>query len=139
MTKKVHKLDIPLEIDFYIIGIVCNESDYRLCWQINSKLETNLTKDEDIVISQKHNQSLFSLFSFEDEELFLKYNLIKNKNQKSFFIPEEKNYDYFLKISGELTDSEVEIIVASIRSIPEVNIAKNISPIEIKSINNFLF
>jgi hypothetical protein len=139
MTKKIHKLDIPLEIDFYIIGIVCNESDYRLCWQINSKLETNLTKDEDIVISQKHNQSLFSLFSFEDEELFLKYNLIKNKNQKSFFIPEEKNYDYFLKISGELTDSEVEIIVASIRSIPEVNIAKNISPIEIKSINNFLF
>lgn len=139
MTKKVHKLDIPLEIDFFIIGIVCNDSDYRLSWQINSTLETNLTKENDIILNQKQNNSSYSLFIYEDEELFLKYSLIKNKSQSSFFAPDQKNFDFFLKISGELTDSEVAIIVASIHSIPEVSIAKNISLTELKSINNFLF
>lgn len=139
MAKKVHKLNIPVEIDFFIIGIVCNDSDYRLSWQINATLDTTLSKDEDIVLKQKQNQFTFSLFSYEDEELFLKYSLIKNKSQSTFFIPEQKNFDFFLKISGELTESDVEIIVASIRSIPEVSIAKYVSPQELKSINNFLF
>ena len=139
MAKKVHKLNIPIEIDFFIIGIVCNDSDYRLSWQINATLETNLSRDQDIVLKQKQNQFPFSLFSYEDEELFLKYSLIKNKSQSTFFIPEQKNFDFFLKISGELAESDVEIIVASIRSIPEVSIAKYVSPQELKSINNFLF
>ena len=139
MAKKVHKLNIPIEIDFFIIGIVCNDSDYRLSWQINATLETNLSRDQDIVLKQKQNQFPFSLFSYEDEELFLKYSLIKNKSQSTFFIPEQKNFDFFLKISGELTESDVEIIVASIRSIPEVSIALHVSPQELKSINNFLF
>lgn len=139
MAKKVHKLNIPVEIDFFIIGIVCNDSDYRLSWQINSTLETSLSKDQDIVLKHKQAQFSFSLFSYEDEELFLKYFLIKNKSLSAFFIPEQKNFDFFLKISGELTESDVEIMVASIRSIPEVSIAKYISPQELKSINNFLF
>ncbi len=139
MTKKIHKLNIPIEIDFFIIGIVCNDTDYRLSWQLNSILDIKLTKLQDISSKQKQGQALFSHFSYDDDELFLKYDLIKNKNLSALFAPEQKNFDFFLKISGELTDSEIEIMVAAIRSVPEVSIAKNVSLSEIKSINSFIF
>ena len=106
--KKIHKLKFDLEDDFQLIGIASHENDYRLCWALNKKMGFELIKSNDLVITHpKHKIEIhYSKYFYEDEMDYLNYSLLSNKSDKGFLLPDQKNIDFILKISGN-PDAEI--------------------------------
>jgi len=80
----IHKLDLDEfdEIDYHLIAIHTTLEDYRLAYFINQQLPVNLSNsNEEILISIKEGETQFSRFYFDDEDNFISWNLIQNKNE----------------------------------------------------------
>jgi hypothetical protein len=119
MKKKTHKLSLKSENDLILIGISSQENDYRICWAINQDLGINFTKTENLkAFNQKFNvEQEFSLFIYENEETLIKYHLIANKCENGYYIPELKNIDFFMQISGDISDDYKKVLVNKLKSI----------------------
>jgi hypothetical protein len=106
--KKIHKLKFDLEDDFQLIGIASHENDYRLCWALNKKMGFEFVKSNDLIIAHpKHKIEIhYSKYFYEDEMDYLNYYLLSNKSDKGFLLPDHKNIDFLLKITGN-PDAEI--------------------------------
>jgi hypothetical protein len=135
--------------------------DYRLAYFINQHLPVNLSKSkEEILISIKQGETQFSRFYFDDEDNFISWNLIQNKNEvigqkeivnqdlfsnsnqevatKVFLLPELKKVDYFLKIESD-DDLEIVDIVKKLKTIKSLSTVYVVEAETIKSKNNLIF
>ena len=131
MPKKVFKL----------IGISSHENDYRLSWAINNKLNIELNKTSDLeILNRKFSERQnFSLYSYEDEDTFIKYNLVSNTCDNGFLIEEMKNIDFFLQIFGEVPDSFVENLNHGLKSIDVITASFIIDPNDLKSKSKLIY
>ncbi|MGW8316235.1 MAG: IPExxxVDY family protein, partial [Bacteroidales bacterium] len=104
MAIKKHKLEVAMEEDFCLLGVVSDEPDYRLCWMINRQLGMEFEKTDDIKLRhlKYQEEQQFSLFLFEDEETMVTYRIIKNRADVGHFLDELKNLDYLIHIQGEV-------------------------------------
>ena len=159
----IHKLDLDEfdEIDYHLIAIHTTLEDYRLAYFINQHLPVNLSKsNEEILISIKEGETQFSRFYFDDEDNFVSWNLIQNKNEvigqneiinqdlfsnssqevatKVFLLPELKKVDYFLKIESD-DDLEIQAIVKKLKTIKSLSTVYVVETENIKSKNNLIF
>jgi len=159
----IHKLDLDEfdEIDYHLIAIHTTLEDYRLAYFINQHLPVNLSKsNEEILISIKEGETQFSRFYYDDEDNFVSWNLIQNKNEvigrneiinqdlfsnssqvvatKVFLLPELKKVDYFLKIESD-DDLELAGIVKKLKSIKSLSTVYVVETETIKSKNNLIF
>jgi hypothetical protein len=159
----IHKLDLDEfdEIDYHLIAIHTTLEDYRLAYFINQHLPVNLSKSkEEILISIKQGETQFSRFYFDDEDNFISWNLIQNKNEvigqkeivnqdlfsnsnqevatKVFLLPELKKVDYFLKIESD-DDLEIVDIVKKLKTIKSLSTVYVVEAETIKSKNNLIF
>ena len=159
----IHKLDLDEfdEIDYHLVAIHTTLEDYRLAYFINQHLPVNLSKSkEEILISIKEGETQFSRFYFDDEDNFVSWNLIQNKNEvigrneiinqdlfsnssqevatKVFLLPELKKVDYFLKIESD-DDLELAGIVKKLKSIKSLSTVYVVETETIKSKNNLIF
>ena len=159
----IHKLDLDEfdEIDYHLIAIHTTLEDYRLAYFINQHLPVNLSKsNEEILISIKQGETQFSRFYFDDEDNFISWNLIQNKNEvigqneiinqdlfsnssqvvatKVFLLPELKKVDYFLKIESD-DDLDLSGIVKKLKSIKSLSTVYVVETETIKSKNNLIF
>jgi hypothetical protein len=159
----IHKLDLDEfdEIDYHLIAIHTTLEDYRLAYFINQHLPTNLSKSkEEILISIKEGETQFSRFYFDDEDNFISWNLIQNKNEvigkkeiinqdlfsnssqevatKVFLLPELKKVDYFLKIESD-DDLDIVTIVKKLKTIKSLSTVYVVETENIKSKNNLIF
>ncbi|MEY4433052.1 MAG: hypothetical protein RLZZ44_1185 [Bacteroidota bacterium] len=159
----IHKLDLDEfdEIDYYLIAIHTTLEDYRLAYFINQHLPINLSKSkEEIQISIKEGETEFSRFYFNDEDNFISWNLIQNKNEvigrkeilnqdlfsnnalevatKVFLLPELKKVDYFLKIESD-DDIKITDIVKKLKNIKSLSTVYVVDTETIKSKNNLIF
>ena len=159
----IHKLDLDEfdEIDYHLIAIHTTLEDYRLAYFINQHLPVNLSKSkEEILISIKQGDTQFSRFYFDDEDNFISWNLIQNKNEvvgkkeitnqdlfsnsiqevatKVFLLPELKKVDYFLKIESD-DDLQINEIVKKLKAIKSLSTVYVVDTETIKSKNNLIF
>jgi hypothetical protein len=159
----IHKLDLDEfdEIDYHLIAIHTTLEDYRLAYFINQHLPVNLSKSkEEILISIKEGETQFSRFYFDDEDNFISWNLIQNKNEvvgkketasqdlfsnsaqevatKVFLLPELKKVDYFLKIESD-DDLQINEIVKKLKAIKSLSTVYVVDTETIKSKNNLIF
>src|SRR5436190_16147971 len=102
------KLVVEYEYDFDVLAIISSVKDYKMAWAINKLLDINLCKTEDISLDfVRDDRLLLSNFIFETE--YTTFRLLKNKSyevgrsSKNYLLPELKDYDYLIKISGEST------------------------------------
>jgi hypothetical protein len=117
LAKKVHKLEENTPADFRLIGISSYENDYRVCWDLNNCLKTDLQRIEnfEVVDSKTKTSQEFPVFQFEDENKYIDYKFIGNRCENGFLVKEWKNMDYFLKISGEITVKELTDILNKVK------------------------
>lgn len=140
--KKVSKYTLTIEEDFDydLIGLCCHQSDYRLCWALNEQLGLKLAKSEEpFMVSSKKGDVLskHSFYEWVDEENYLAYFLIKNKDGIQYLIPEKSQIDYFLiiKESGQL---EIDNLLTQIKGISAILTAFKYDPAALKSSKNLI-
>lgn len=138
MKKKKHKLTFQLDFDFFLLGISSSENDYRLSWEINKKLKISLRKSTDHVIKREEIEQAFSVYTFSDEEVYLRYFLIANKSENGYLIEELRNMDYFLQIHGDITDKQQEQIISYARNIKGITGVFNLDINTMKSKNKLI-
>ncbi len=125
MAKK-YNLELTREKHWPLfIGIACRSKDYQLCYHINKKLDLHLKKlpDLTIIFPGKFESCSYSLYRYQDAIRHLDYCLLSNHHPDAKLIPEFKQTDYFLVVTGETTATEVEILNRSLRAVPGVLLA----------------
>jgi len=154
-----HTLEIEYDFDFVLIGISSHEKDYRLCWRLNNELKLGLAKKNSLEIKNKKQKtpSFFSFYWCEEKKIFTEYALIANmsevkrsdtqlnslfndfENDSDFLIPEQKQFNYFFIIKGELEQEEIDTVVKQIKSIENVQTAIRIDVKSLRSKENLIF
>ena len=134
MAVKKHKLDLAMEEDFCLLGIVVDEPDYNLCWMINRALELNLEKQDDLNLYHRKGDTdqLFSLFSFEDEECLLTYRVIGNRTENGYFLEEIRNIDYLVHIQGEIYEDKIQLFLQTVGALPGVRMCVPVDLIRLR-------
>jgi hypothetical protein len=134
---QVHSLGIEdfCEEEYALIGIHTTLEDYKLAYLLNQHLKISFKKANfNLDFENKNNNASFSIFEYTnlqyDFDWFLISNSIKEDKAtisnglplftetKTYLIPEKKNIDFFLKISG---DVEPEFVTKTIQKIKGVN------------------
>ena len=135
MMKRKSKLNYQPVFSFLLIGISSHENDYHLSWAINTNLGFQLTRNIDLVVpgQQKGEFMSFSIFSYDDQQSLIGYNLISNTGDNGFLIPEYKNIDFFLQINGKLKETSLNRILDKLRMINIISTCFIITPESIKS------
>jgi hypothetical protein len=122
MAIKKHKLDMAIEEDFCLLGLVTDEPDYKLCWMINGSLRMNFEKQSDLILFHKkiNEEQDFSNFLFEDEDAMITFRIIKNRTENGYFLEELRNLDYLIHIQGEINTMKISKFMLSLGGLEPV-------------------
>jgi len=163
VNKLVARLDMDMdeELDFTLLAITCPLKDYRLCHFINKVTNLDFSRGKEskydhdgrpknkseeeleyhIIFDAKKKISYhFTAFHYLSPDSDTEYFLINNKSiEGTFLIPENPHFDFFVIIKNYICEDDVEYIIKRISKLPEVVIAKEISPKILKSKENLIF
>ena len=122
MAVKKHKLELAIEEDFCLLGVVTDEPDYKLCWLINRTLDMNFEKQDELLLfhSKLDEEQVFSLFSYHDQESIISYRIIRNRAENGYFLDELKNIDYLIHIQGEISTTRISNFMLSVAALEPV-------------------
>jgi hypothetical protein len=122
MGVKKHKLDLAIEEDFCLLGVVSDEPDYKLCWMINRFLDMNFEKQEELQLFHRklNEEQLFSHFSYHDNDALITFRIIRNRSENGYFLDELKNIDYLIHIQGEINTSRINDFMLSVAALEPV-------------------
>lgn len=116
---KITRHTIPGEEqqEFFFLGVVSAEPDYRLSVLINRHLGTDLRKcDDEIAVQTNSGRPTFSRFTTVPPEL----SLVSNRSEGHILLRKLKNIDFFLLICGQVDMQKAEELAATLRKIPEI-------------------
>jgi hypothetical protein len=122
MGVKKHKLELAMEEDFCLLGVVTDEPDYKLCWLINQSMDMNFEKQEDLRLFHRklQDEQVFSLFTCHDENALITFRIIKNRAENGYFLDEIKNIDYLIHIQGEINTIRISNFMLSVGALESV-------------------
>ena len=130
------RLTVEYDFGFCLIGIVCPEKDFRLCWMLNNQLAMKLAKTED----HTSGAGMHPLFSFIDEHQMREYYLVANKaDTGKLLLDEYLHTDYFMIIKGEVDDEEKKYFAEQIKKLNSVSATFLIDAETLKSKQNLIF
>lgn len=150
------------DFDFKLIGISCQEPDFKLCWNLNKHLNLNLERSDDLIVHSDHDDKLahYSLFTYkesvksldgvqsnwlpsylnESEEEGIVYQMLSNRNEYRNLIPEQPSIDFFLLVRGSNDDDAHEKkMLQQIRKIKVVNAAFLMDISKLKNKEHLIF
>jgi hypothetical protein len=141
---KTSKLIVEYDYDFEVLAIISSVKDYKLAWAINKSLNISLCKTSDVCLDFiKVGRLLISNFIFETE--YTTFTLFRNKSYeftkiaKPYLLPELKEYDFIIKISGEQTSLNAENTIERLKNLTVVEYIKQIDINTLKSKENLIF
>ena len=79
------------------------------------------------------NEARYSVYVYHHPQTGLIYNVVSNKSKGNLLIPEKKECDYFLMITGEAHEKEKQEALKKMKSIPMILTAFEIDPEKLKS------
>jgi hypothetical protein len=139
-AKQILRLSDEVKYDFTLIGIVCNHRDYRLCMNLNNKLDINLSKQDEYSVfnNKRMEDQTFSFYEYvtEDED---RYNLISNKSLKGFLLPEQNQIDYLFLIRLIRMVPDEQELLTKLKEIPIILGAYKLEIAKLKSRDNLVF
>lgn len=141
------KLSLNLD-NFYIpnilvIGIVSSLKPHKLAWLLNNGFEVDFCKAEDIFIPIDEDLLPFLNFIHESSHSLLR--LVRNRSylndvsNKPFFLPEFKEFDFFLLIENSIENTLSNEFIGVIKQLSNVEYVKEIRIEEVKSVENLIF
>ncbi len=117
--KRITRHTIPGEDtpEFFFLGVVSSESDYRLSVMINRHLATDLRKCPDVITLRFATDNPgFSCFT----SVTPAFSLVSNRSEGNLLLRKLKNIDFFFLMTGQADRQHVETMAASLRNMPEI-------------------
>ena len=139
---KKTKLVIDYDYDFELTGVATTVKGYKLAWEINRKAGIHLVRQPDLAVGfKKHEEMFFSFYAYETRLNRLK--LFKNKpvdspSGKYLLVPEFPHFDFIILTQGD-DPAFTELVIASLKEIPSVELTAPIPMEGLKSKVNFIF
>jgi len=135
--KQTLKLKVDSDIRYHLIGISCHENDYRLVWAINNALKMDFVRMDNLVV---HHARLkmdleFSRYSWHDEDRYFTYFLISNRCPDGFLFPEIKNFDFIIRVVGELPNAEIQAFSRKLKGVGVISATFVLEPAKLKGIS----
>ncbi len=134
MAKQQVLVSSEQQYDFILIGIICQHKDYRLCYELNQKLEINLVKcdDYELFFSARKTQSSFAKFGYKSPggDTFI---LLSNKDTRGTLLQEQPQLDYLLMITENQPNESHSAIVKTLKEISIILGAFALNPLELPS------
>ena len=137
-----NKLKIEYSYDFELLGIRTSLKGYKLAWQLNKILHTNLVKQKDLVVHLKKDfTASYDHYSFTTPLNAL--HLFRNRSSASegtipALVPEFPHFDYIIMTQSEETLSGNRL-QEYLRMVPSLELATLIPLAALKSKDNFIF
>ncbi len=140
MAKTVLKLSNEDDYDFILVGLVCQNRDYRLCHELNTLLTLEMTKMEDYTVfsNKRMEDHAFSFYEYQNEDGD-RYNLISNKCKKGALLPEQKVLDYVFMIRPDKIRIDENELVKKLKKSSIILGVYRLDVLKLKSKDNLLF
>ena len=130
-----YKIDGEFELDMLVLGINSHVKLYKLCWEINKKLNRNFVKTQNHKPKNTKNQS-FERYSFTDENTQTEYNILSNRSVTGYLDPNNKSVNYFIIVQGGVYRSKK--IIESLNKIKDILLVFELNLSKINSITPFI-
>lgn len=141
---KKNTLDISYTFDFDLFGLSTAVREYRLAWEINKCCGIQLCKEEDVVFELKSGKKVYiSNYLHETEHQTLR--MLKNKpvegqsNSFPYLIPELKQFDYLILLSGEGDTLDETQLIAILNNLSVIQYFTKLDTDKLKSKDNLIF
>ncbi|MHA6248941.1 IPExxxVDY family protein [Pontibacter sp. CAU 1760] len=134
------QLNIEYDYDFDVYGVASSVKEYKLAWALNRLLGLRLTKKQDLQYNLEEQEHMV-ISNYEYITDYYAVRLLKNKalGMKSFLLPELKEYDYVLQITGALQQLYPQEFINTLLRIPLIRYAKQFDPLTLKLKENLIF
>ncbi|MCC9136213.1 IPExxxVDY family protein [Pontibacter silvestris] len=141
---KTLSLDVEYDYNFDLYGMVSSGKDYKLAWSLNKLLGLHLTKQQDLIYNLFDKEQLvISNYEHSSEHsvvrLFCNRALGTSTLKKPYLLPDIKEYDYLLQITGALQELCTQDFITNLLRIPLVQYIKKFDPLTLKFKENLLF
>lgn len=84
------------------LGLLTDESDYRLCWLINQNFSWDLSRSEDITVIDKGSPVSQSFSCFESRPGYQPaIKLISNRSKEGLWLTAFRQIDFILVVSAQ--------------------------------------
>lgn len=141
---KTNRLVVEYDYDFDVLAIRTSSRSYKLAWQLNREFRVTLCRDPDMRFDFTNDSYLY-IVSYKYETDYTVMRLIRNRAHeftnisKPFLIPELKEYDYLLQITGEVRPWEATELENKVKSLSGIEWAQIMEVNSLKSKDNLLF
>ncbi len=117
--------------DYQIFGLSTHLKDYKLCWHINSALQTNFIRHEGLPVDVDPPRK-YSLFEQKEFCEQLDLYLLSNFSNHIPWFEKAKHFHYFFIISGRPLKSQFVFFEKSLKKIPQMLMVTKLSSQEKK-------
>ena len=141
VKKKTHKLTFTPDFNFTLFGISSHLNDYKLIWSVNSELAVNFSKQDNLKIEDDKLNEVFEFvtYSYYDEARNLKYRIIANRTVNGYLLPEIKNIDYILHLSGDAGETFQNDLFKNLKAIKSIQAVFKLNVNDLKSKKRLVF
>ncbi|SFH29114.1 IPExxxVDY family protein [Pontibacter chinhatensis] len=141
---KTHHLQIEYDYSFDLYGMVTAARDYKLAWALNRLLDLRLTRQKDLCFDLLDKDRLIianyrHLTEHSEVRLFRNKGLGGHTLKKPFLLPDIKEYDYVLQITGAMQQLHPQELIRSLMRAPLVQYVKQLDPLTLKFKENLIF
>ena len=125
-----------------LLGIVAPIKDYLFSWHLNQIFGFNFRVNNDIEIqlSKQQRKYFFSIYEYAVPSTSITHYLYNNQFDGEYLLPEFKHLDFVWLIKGEyISAQELKTLMQSIKSIPGVQLVKEMTNEKIKNKQHLIF
>ncbi len=101
----------------------------------------NFSRKEDLTIKDERlGENLeFAMYSYYDENREMKYGIIANRAENGYLVPELKNIDYLLHLTGEADEPFQKQLLTDLRNIKSITAVFLLNVDDLKSKKRLVF
>lgn len=125
-----------------LLGIVAPVKDYQFCWHLNSMigLDFRLNHDIEIRLVKKKRDYFFSVYEYAEPVNYLCHYVYNNKFDGEYLLNEFRHFDFLWLMKGdEVTDQTLQQTIATIRTVPGVQLITELAIDKIENKENLVF
>jgi len=141
------RIDNQLMVDEFfqdtrILGIVAPLKQYQFCWHLNQLLrfDFRINNSIEIQLNKTQRNYFFSVYEYAENGGTIRHYLYNNQYDGEYLLPEFKHLDFIWLIKDDIIqDEEVTALMASIRSLPAVQLITEMTNEKIRNKQHLIF